>query len=416
MRRDPRRARIRAGLWLLAGVGVVALLTAMSPGAPWKPAKPRRPTRLAVVSVTTSSIRLGWRDNSATETGFRVRYRAAGAASWRAVRLPGNTAGWTHSGLTAGATVSYQVRACNGAGCSAWTREVRGTTEAGPPPDFTGAPTIGGCPIFPADNPWNRDASQDPADPDSDAYVASISAFGDEFLHADFGSNPDYGIPYVVVPEAQAFVPVTFTEYGDESDPGPYPVPPAAPVEAGSDRHVLVLQQGACKLYELYHAEELGPGWAAGSGAVFDLRSNALRPDAWTSADAAGLPILPGLVRYDEVQAGEIRHALRFTVASAQRAFIHPATHYGSSDDPSDPPMGLRLRLKASYALSGFHGQARVVLDALQRYGMIVADQGTSWFITGETDPRWDDEDLDQLKTVPGNAFEVVESGLILYP
>jgi hypothetical protein len=269
--------------------------------------------------------------------------------------------------------------------------------------------------MFPQNSPWNQDVSGLSVDPRSDAYIASISE-GADFLHADFGSNPDYGIPYVVVPASQPFVSITYDEYGDESDPGPFPIPPDAPVEDGGDRHVLVVQQETCRLYELYHAARAGTGWTAGSGAAFDLRSNRLRPDTWTSADAAGLPILPGLVRFDEVSAGEIRHALRFTVHEAQRAFIHPATHYGTSSDPSTPPMGLRLRLKASFDLSGFHGQARVVLEALRRYGMIVADRGTSWFVSGATDARWNDEDLDQLKTVPGVALEVVMSGPILTP
>lgn len=209
-------------------------------------------------------------------------------------------------------------------------------------------------------------------------------------------------------------MPITYDEYGDESDPGPFPIPLDAAVEAGGDRHVLVLQSGTCRLYELYHARVSGGGWIAGSGATFDLRSNALRPTMWTSTDQAGLPILPGLVRPDEVAAGHIDHALRFTVAETQNGFIAPATHPGSNDDPNDPPMGLRLRLKASYSLAGFHGQALVVLQALKRYGMLVADTGTSWYISGATAPTfWDDEDLDQLKTVPGAAFEAVQTGPI---
>jgi hypothetical protein len=281
-----------------------------------------------------------------------------------------------------------------------------------------GGPTLAGCPMFPTDNPWNRDISNDPVDSNSDNYIASINQ-GATYLHADFGSNLDYGIPYTIVPGTQPMVPITFDEYGDESDPGPYPIPPNAPVEAGSDHHVLVLNSGTCKLYELYHASKdpSGPGWTAGSGAVFTMTSNALRPEGWTSADAAGLPILPGLVRYDEAASGSIKHAVRFTVWRSQKAYIHPATHYASSyTDSNLPPMGLRLRLKASYDISGFTGQARVILEALKRYGMIVADNGTSWYITGATDSRWDDDDLDQLKTVPGSAFEVVQSGTIIKP
>jgi hypothetical protein len=285
-----------------------------------------------------------------------------------------------------------------------------GTTEEISPP---AVPMLGGCQIFPADNPWNQDISTAPVHPRSAAYIQSIGA--DVNLHADFGSNPEYGIPFVVVPAGQPRVPVEFAEYGEESDPGPYPIPPDAPVEFGSDRHLLVLAAGECRLYELYHAERAGAGWRAGSGAIFDLSSNALRPEGWTSADAAGLPILPGLARYDEVQSGVIRHALRVTVAATFRGYIHPATHFASDDEnPARPPMGLRLRLRADYDITRFTGAARVILEALKRYGLIVADNGSDWFISGATDPRWNDEDLDQLKTVPGGAFEAVYTGEIL--
>jgi hypothetical protein len=215
----------------------------------------------------------------------------------------------------------------------------------------------------------------------------------------------------------QPRVAITFTEYGKESERGPYPIPPNAPVEGAGkpgDRHVLVLQRGTCKLYELFAAARLGAGWAAGSGAVFKLRSNALRPEGWTSADAAGLPILPLLVRYTEVRAGRIDHALRMTVTRTQRGFIHPANHFASeSSDPNLPPMGLRLRLKASFSLAGFHGESLILLRALKRYGLIVADNGSSWHISGSPDPRWNDEDLEQIKRVPGSAFEAVQSGPI---
>jgi hypothetical protein len=203
----------------------------------------------------------------------------------------------------------------------------------------------------------------------------------------------------------------------DESDPGPYPIPAGAPVEAGSDRHVLALQVGTCRLYELFSASFAGASWSAYSGAVFDLRTGAPRPDGWTSADAAGLPILPGLVRYDEVRAGAIRHALRFTVSATQRAYVHPATHFASdATDPNLPPMGLRLRLKSSFAIGGYSREAQVILSALKRYGMFVADNGSSWFISGASDPRWNDEALDDLKQIPGSAFEVVASGPLHKP
>jgi hypothetical protein len=304
------------------------------------------------------------------------------------------------------------VLACTLGGCGSGT-------PAGPPaggdgdgPAGAASPVLMGCAMFPADNPWNRDVSGDPVDPLSDVYIASIGAGA--FLHPDFGSDPAYGIPWTAVGGSQPRVPMTF-EYDDESDPGPYPFPPDAPVEAGGDRHVLVLDREACKLYETFDSRYVAPGWHCGSGAVFDLRSNALRPDGWTSADAAGLPILPGLVRRDEVLAGEIRHALRFTVRRTQRAYVHPATHYASSStDTSLPPMGLRVRLKASYDIARFSGAARVVLVALKRYGMFVADNGSDWFLSGETNPAWSDDEIEPLKTVPGSAFEVVRAGEIL--
>ncbi|MGA7704369.1 MAG: hypothetical protein WB998_05680 [Solirubrobacteraceae bacterium] len=277
------------------------------------------------------------------------------------------------------------------------------------------APHEGACPVFPASDPLNQDISQAPVDPSSAKYIASIGAGA--HLHADFGTPPSYGIPYTVVGPRQRKVPVHF-EYNEESDPGPYPIPPGAPVEGAGeegDQHVLVLQEGTCKLYELYAARRQGRGWLAGSGAVFNLRSNALRPEGWTSADAAGLPIFPLLARYPEVKAGQIDHALRVTVPQTQRGYIHPATHFASaSSDPNLPPMGLRLRLNASFDLAGYHGQALIVLRALKRYGLIVADNGSSWYITGAPNPHWNDEDLDQLKSVPGSAFEAVDTGPIL--
>jgi hypothetical protein len=271
--------------------------------------------------------------------------------------------------------------------------------------------------MFPAGNALNRDVSRAAVDPRSSAYIASIGP--SLHLHADFGSNPHYGIPFAVVSRTQRKVPIHFTEFGEESEPGPYPVPLQAPVEGAGeagDRHVLALQRGSCKLYELYNAARRGAGWDAGSGALFNLRSNALRPAGWTSADAAGLPILPLLARYGEVRAGRIDHALRVTVVRTQRGYIHPANHLASSNaDPSLPPMGLRLRLQAGFRLAGYHGQALVILRALKRYGLIVADNGSSWFITGAPDPRWNDADLDQLKSVPGSAFEAVASGPIVH-
>lgn len=281
------------------------------------------------------------------------------------------------------------------------------------PISSSNVPTIAGCQIFPADNPWNQEVASLPVHPRSADYIRSIGA--DEYLHADFGETPTYGIPFDVVPGSQPKVPMTWTNYGDESDPGPYPIPANARREAGGDRHVIVLDSGSCTLYELYHAQKNShdAGWSADAGAVFDLRSNALRPETWTSGDEAGLPILPGLVRYDEVAAGAINHAIRFTVDGSQDGWIHPATHPGGSSNSALPPMGLRVRMKADYDISRFTGQARVIAVAMKKYGMIVADDGANWYFTGATDARWNDEELNQLKTVPGAAFEAVYTGEI---
>jgi hypothetical protein len=274
------------------------------------------------------------------------------------------------------------------------------------------------CPILPAEDPLNQEIADAPVNPNSAAYVASIGLSA--HLHPDFGTEPSYGIPYTVVGAEQKQVPIKFTAYGSESNPGPYPIPSDAPIEGGGkkghgDKHVLVLQEGTCKLYELYDAHRKGAGWVAASGAVFNLRSDALRPEGWTSADAAGLPIFPLLVRYPEVTTGQIDHALRVTVPETQDGYIHPATHYASSSsDPSLPPMGLRLRLKAGYGLAGFTGESLVILEALKRYGLIVADNGSPWFITGAPNPHWNDENLEQIKRVPGSEFEAVETGPIL--
>ena len=278
-------------------------------------------------------------------------------------------------------------------------------------------PTVAGCPVFPPDNAWNQDVSAAPLHPRSDRYIAAIQASGTDNLHPDFGSNPDYGIPYVVVPPAQPRVPIVYDAYGDESDPGPFPIPLVAPIEGppgatSGDRHVIAVQGGTCQLFELFVGRRTGAGWTAASGARFDLRSNELRPLGWTSADAAGLPIFSGLVRYDEVAAGRIDHAIRVTFRRTQRGYILPATHFASSStDPDLPPMGLRLRLRADADLSGLSGQALVIAEAMQRYGLIVADNGSNWFFQGAPDPRWDDDDLGRLKDIPGTAFEVVDTG-----
>jgi hypothetical protein len=293
-------------------------------------------------------------------------------------------------------------------------------------------PDLGSCPVFPDPPPgtpanapslateaaWNQDISKAPVARNSAATIAYINAHGGNLLHPDFGSPRAYGFPYAVVGAAQRKLPIRYTAYGEESDPGPFPVPRNAPVEGGNgsdgDRHVLVVDRAACTLYELYRAFFKGGGgahWNADSGTRWDLRSGERRPDSWTSADAAGLPIFPGLVRYDEVAAGRLEHAIRVTFDSTRDAWIHPASHCaGDSSDPNAPAMGTRLRLKAGYGLAGFSGGAKTIAEAMKRYGMIVADNGSNWFFSGSSDRRWDDENLNQLKRIPGSAFQVVKS------
>ncbi len=293
-------------------------------------------------------------------------------------------------------------------------------------------PSLGSCQVFPdppaslsprapslpTEAAWNQDISKAPRDPRSAAYIRYIDSHGGTFLHPDFGSPREYGFPYAVVGASQRKLPIHYTAYGEESDPGPFPVPAGAPVEGGNradgDRHVLVVDRDACRLYELFRAfyeAKPRPHWNADSGTSWDLHSAARRPEGWTSADAAGLPIFPGLVRYDEVAAGHLDHAIRVTFDSTQSAWVHPASHCaGDTSDRAAPPMGLRLRLKAGYGLGRFHGAAKTIALAMKRYGLIVADNGSNWYFSGSSDRRWDDEDLDQLKRIPGRAFEVVKS------
>src|SRR5579872_918102 len=286
------------------------------------------------------------------------------------------------------------------------------------------AQMIDNCPVFPVNNVWNARVDSLPVHANSAAYVNRIGLTSPG--HSDFGSGlwdgGPIGIPFTTVPGNQAKVPITF-QYSDESDPGPYPIPANAPIEGGAqssgDRHVLVIDRDNCVLYEVYSAYPQTDGsWSAGSGAVFDLKSNKLRPSTWTSADAAGLPMFPGLVRYDEVAAGEIRHALRFTAPRTQKAFIWPARHQASSlTDTTYPPMGQRFRLKANFDISGYAPEMQVILRALQRYGMILADNGSSWYISGAPDDRWNNDDLSQMRNLNGTDFEAVdESSLMLDP
>ncbi|HWP97322.1 MAG TPA: stalk domain-containing protein [Syntrophomonadaceae bacterium] len=269
--------------------------------------------------------------------------------------------------------------------------------------------------LFPEDNPWNQRIDGLPADPNSTRILQRIGF--DKGLKADFGANWDggpFGIPYVVIDNSTPFVPITF-DYGGESDPGPYPIPYNAPIEKGSDRHILVLNRDTQKLYETWDTTASGNGFAAGSGAIFDLMSNVLRPKYWTSADAAGLPILPGLVRYDEVYGqGLICHALRVTVDETRRAFVAPATHFASgNDDPYLPPMGTRIRLKKDYDISGYPPCVQVILQGLKTYGMYVADNGSSMFISGAPDARWNDDELSAIRRVKASDLEIVQMGPI---
>lgn len=272
--------------------------------------------------------------------------------------------------------------------------------------------SLNGFVPFTSSSLWNKDISAAPVDSNSSSIISNW--VGSVNVHPDWGNDPTYGIPYVVVGGNQLLVNVNLGAYGDEGDPGPMPVPSNAPVEGGSsstgDRHVLVLDNGNCFLYELYNSSVNSDGtWNADSTAVWDLTDDAQRPYTWTSADAAGLPILPGLVRYDEVAAGKIQHALRFTLPRTSAAFTPPASHSAAtSSDPSAPPMGMRLRLKSSYDISGFSTQMQVILTAMKTYGLILADNGSALYVTGVSDNRWG-SDLDSLKTVPASAFEVVQ-------
>ena len=307
-------------------------------------------------------------------------------------------------------------------GCAAAPTAGGGGPSGGGGPGLGPNASLEGRRPFPADNPWNTPIDQDPVDPSSDTLIASIGLT--RGVHPDFGANYNggpFGIPYIVVGGSTPGVGVTF-DYADESDPGPYPIPADAPIEGGAassgDRHVLVIDRDHWKLYELFAAYPVAgsTNWTAGSGAIFDLGSDALRPAGWTSADAAGLPIFPGLVRYDEVvEQGVILHALRFTVSHTRHGYIYPARHYASSDTSSVvPPMGMRVRLKASYDISGYAPSARVILQALKTYGMVVADNGSDWFISGAPDARWNDTELNMLKQVQGSNFEVVRMGTVV--
>ena len=281
-----------------------------------------------------------------------------------------------------------------------------------------GAP---GCPVFPADNVWHADVSTLPVHPRSAAWLTSASA-ATKRLHPDFGSSGDpavpYGIPYHVVPSTHPKVTVTF-DYADESDPGPYPLGDDTPIEGGAgsggDMHTVVVDKDTCTLYETWYTQQTASGWTAGSGAIWSLRSNAQRPDGWTSADAAGLPILPGLLRPDEVAAGVVDHAIRFTVAKTDRSYVWPARHFASTvTDPNRPPMGARFRLKASYSTASFSPSARVVLTAMKKHGLLLADNGSDWYFQGAASNAWPGTLISELKSVPASAFEAVDASSLM--
>ena len=395
---------------------VTALIAALLLAAP-ADARRLKPAGKLRATAVPGAVKLSWKDRARGETRWVVKRNG------RKARLKADRTAWTDRRVQAGVRYRYTVRPCRRSRCAerrsvSVTAVGRGAPgRSDPPPGpaadpFAGSPTIGGCAVFPRNNPWNADVSQAPVLYDyTDTFPAAMR------LWPDFGGAGQYGIPYVSVAFGQPLVPIAF-DVADESDPGPYPIPPDAPVEGGSDRHVLVLRQGDCRLFELYAATRAGAGWSAYSGAVFDVRSNALRPDGWTSADAAGLPILAGLARRDEADAGSIRHALRITVPRTSDGFIHPATHAAASGGPADPPMGLRLRLKAGYDISFLRGQALAVAQALKTYGALVADNSggdpNKIFISGATDLGWDDDVLAGLKQVPASALEAVYTGPVI--
>jgi hypothetical protein len=297
---------------------------------------------------------------------------------------------------------------------------------------------LGSCSVFPSppaslsprapslatEAAWNQNIAKAPRAGDSAKVIAYIDSQGGTAIHPDFGSPRAYGFPYAVVGTGTKALPIHYTAYGSESSPGPFRVPAEAPVEGGSgsdgDRHVLVVDRSTCKLFELYRAfykAKPKPHWEADAGVEWDLGSAALRPDGWTSADAAGLPIFPGLVRYEEAAAGHVDHAIRVTMESTRNAWVHPASHCaGDTDNGAAPPMGLRLRLKAGYPLGGLGTAARAIAVAMKEYGLIVADNGSNWYISGTSDHRWDDGELDPLKAIPGSAFEVVRSAAAVRP
>ena len=277
------------------------------------------------------------------------------------------------------------------------------------------SPTIANCPMFPVNNIWNARVDSLPTHPMSGAWIEGVGS--DEGFHMDFGSGTwdggPIGIPYNILSGSSATKYTPDFYYPDESDAGPYPIPDNPLIEYSSDHHILVVDTDTCTLYEIYDASFENGQWSGGSGALWDLNSNALRPETWTSADAAGLPILPGLVRYDEILAGEIKHALRFT-AEETAGYIWPARHLTSDAQEGIPPMGARFRLKADYDISGFRPEMQVILQAMKTYGIILADNGSNWYVTGAPDERWDNDMLHLLDVVTGDDFEAVDVSVLM--
>jgi hypothetical protein len=392
-------------------LAVLLLAVAVPPAA----AAPKAPSGLHATAITTTSVSLAWRDRARNETRYDLRVGS------RRIRLPRNARRATVSGLRSDTGYVFRVRACRRSSCSAFTRPLARITRD---PRGVRPPVVGGCQIFPASNPWNRDVRADPVDRYSSTYIAASLA--GHRVHLDFGSTEQfYGFPWTLVPASQGrTTTITYgtdgADYGDESDHGPMPIPRGAPIEGwdgpghdpdGGDRHVIALQQGTCKLYELYNAVRTPSGFQVSSSAIFDLMRNSLRPAGWTSADAAGLPIFPGLLRYDEAASGEIRHAIRFTVQRAQRAYVAPARHLGTQENPACLPYGARLRLRASFPEGPYRGPALAIIRALKRYGMIFADQGSAVYLSGTSDPRWEPviSAINSAHPIRGQDFEVVK-------
>lgn len=349
--------------------------------------------------------------SGASPSGGSAGKGSAGSSSKGGSGGSAGSAGKAGSGGTAGSISA-------GAGGSAGTP---GSGGIGSAPSGVG-PQVGACPMFPVDDAWNQDISAAAADPEWTRRIHEL--VGDVNIHPDFGGSGDelYGIPINVVPATQLAVPVVFDWYEDESDPGPYPFPAPglaliegnSPLECDGDCHYIVVQEGTCELFEGY-ACYFEAGWHCGGGARWDLRrvSYGQREKGWTSADAAGLAIAPGVLRYDEVRAGAVRHALRFTVPCTRANYVAPATHQAvpndcDADDPNAPPMGLRVRLRADYDISRASPSAQVVLNGMKRYGMILADNGSSFYFQGEANAGWNDDDIEPLKDVPASAFEVI--------